>query len=215
MVRSRPTAVNGGGHRNRPASSRSMVKVGFGIDGLLPWVWDRGMKRMMSCNGFDEPKRRQQQQQQHPTHGHGSPTAIPSHPSEQTHLLLQHHAWTWPGTGPHNRRGPPSALHHQHHHHRAPPPPPIPALRFPFALNWVGARTRPLFFFYPPFFCPPFSSLFRLPTFTRPGRSWLPVAVSLHELVVFLLQGASHLGIVACLLLAAIGFLFAETPFLS
>lgn len=173
---------------------------------------------MMSCNGFDEPKRlqQQQQQQQHPTHGHGSPTAIPSHPSEQTHLLLQHHAWTWPGTGPHNRRGPPSALHHQHHHHhRAPPPPPIPALRFPFALNWVGARTRPLFFFYPPFFCPPFSSLFRLQTFTRPGRSWLPVAVSLHELVVFLLQGASHLGIVACLLLATIGFLFAETPFLS
>lgn len=42
---------------------------------------------------------------------------------------------------------------------RASPPTPgtttaIPALRFPFPLNWVGARTRPLFFFYPLFLSP-------------------------------------------------------------
>lgn len=164
----------------------------------------------MSCDGFDESKRLQQQQ--HPTHGHGSSTAIPSHPP-QTHLLLtaapcMDMAWDWATQPP----WPPSALHHQHHHHRAPPPTPIPALWFPFALNWVGARTRPLFFFYPLFLSP---ILVSVPTrdFHPPGPSWLPVAVSLHELVV--LGASSHLGIVACLLLAAVEFLFAETfPFI-
>lgn len=169
----------------------------------------RGRERLMSCDGFDEPPKRLQQQ--HPTHGHGSPTAIPSHP-----ILRRRTSYCSTMHGHGLGLGSTTAVAPL----RASPPPPgtttaIPALRFPFPLNWVGARTRPLFFFYP-LFCPPFSSDPSSDSRLSPGRSWLPFAVSLHELVVL---GASHLGIVACLLLAAIGFpggyLRRPFPFLS
>lgn len=143
-------AQAGGGQRRWPqeqASLLSMVKVGFGIDGLLPYG-SRGMERLMSCDGFDEPPKRLQQQ--HPTHGHGSPTAIPSHP-----ILRRRTSYCSTMHGHGLGLGSTTAVAPL----RASPPTPgtttaIPALRFPFPLNWVGARTRPLFFFYPLFLSP-------------------------------------------------------------
>lgn len=172
------------------------------------------MERRMSCDGFDESKRLQQQ---HPTHGHGSSTAIPSHPP-QAHLLLtaapcMDMVWDWAVQPPWPplRASPPT-----------PPPPgtttnthPGSLVSLPFKL---GRRPNPpSVLFLSSFFLSPILVSVPTPDFHPPGPSWLPVAVSLHDLVV--LGASSHLGIVACLLLAAIGFpggyLRRPFPFLS
>lgn len=77
----------------------------------------------------------------------------------------------------------------------------------------LGRRPNPpSVLFLSSFFLSPILVSVPTPDFHPPGPSWLPVAVSLHELAV--LGASSRLGIVACLLLAAIEFLFAETfPF--
>lgn len=104
----------------------------------------------MSCDGFDEPPKRLQQQ--HPTHGHGSPTAIPSHP-----ILRRRTSYCSTMHGHGLGLGSTTAVAPL----RASPPTPgtttaIPALRFPFPLNWVCS-------FFILFFVPR-SRLTRLPT---------------------------------------------------